>query len=78
MSTIAPASSTISPTPWSIERTNANGWKGISIKDANGHAIAYMVMQPGRDNEMANAKAIVATMAFAFAISLSRPGCITM
>lgn len=55
-------SSTISPTPWSVERTNANGWKGISIKDANGMAIAYMVMQPAGDNEMANAKAIIAAV----------------
>jgi hypothetical protein len=51
--------SSTSPLPWSVERTNANGWKGISIKDANGHAIAYMVMQPAGDNEMANAKAII-------------------
>lgn len=53
---------TISPMPWSVERTNANGWRGISIKDANGLAIAYMVMQPAGDNEMANAKAIIAAV----------------
>jgi hypothetical protein len=52
----------ISPTPWAVERTNANGWKGISIKDADGLFIAYMVMQPGGDNEMHNAKAIVAAV----------------
>lgn len=59
MSTIRPE---ISTTPWSVARTNANGWKGISILDADGLAIAYMVMQPARDNEMANAKAIVAAV----------------
>jgi hypothetical protein len=53
-STITP-----SPMPWTVERTNARGWKGISIVDANGLHIAYMVMQPAGDNEMANAKAIV-------------------
>lgn len=51
-----------SPTPWTVERTNANGWKGISIKDASGLHIAYMVMQLAGDNEMANAKAIVAAV----------------
>lgn len=54
-----PRSVTTSPTPWAIERTNANGWKGVGIKDAEGLVIAYMVMQPGRDNEMANARLIV-------------------
>lgn len=52
----------ISPTPWRVERTNMKGWKGISIMDAEGLAIAYMVMQPHRDNEMANARAIVAAI----------------
>lgn len=55
-------SDTPSLTPWVVVRTNANGWKGISIHDANGMAVAYMVMQPAGDNEMANAKAIVAAV----------------
>ena len=59
MSTIKPASGTPSPGPWTIERTNDRGWKGIGIKDANGLYIATMVMQPQADNEMTNAKLIV-------------------
>lgn len=50
------------PTPWRAERTNAKGWRGISIVDANGLALAYMVMQPAADNEWENAKAIVAAV----------------
>jgi hypothetical protein len=46
-----------SPGPYTVEHQgDKNGWRGISIKDANGHFIANMVMQPGAENEMANAQ----------------------
>lgn len=56
------ANDDISPRPWSIERTNKGGWKGICILDANGVNIARMVMQLEADNELANAQAIVAAV----------------
>lgn len=48
-----------SPAPWSVETTDANGWKGLSIKDADGVWIANLVFQHG-DNERANARVMIA------------------
>src|SRR5690348_952637 len=44
-----------SPYPATRNR-DGNGWLGIGIKDAEGLYIANMVMQPGRENELANAR----------------------
>ena len=63
-----------SPAPWRVERTNAKGWKGVSIVDANGLAVAYMVMRPDADNEMANAKAIVAAVNNAHSQGIDKNG----
>lgn len=47
------------PTPWTVESTNANGWKGLSIRAADGLFVANLVMQPGAENERENARLIV-------------------
>lgn len=50
-----------SPGPWAVDRQNdkRTGWKGVSIKAADGTYVANMVMQI-RDNEMDNARLIAA------------------
>jgi hypothetical protein len=53
----------ISPTPWRVERVKMkDGYRRLSILDANGHAVANLVMRPDADNEMHNARAIVAAI----------------
>ena len=48
------------PTPWTVESTNAHGWKGLSIRAADGTYIANVVMQPGHENERAIADLLAA------------------
>lgn len=47
--------------PWSVvrERDGSTGWRGIGIKAATGF-VANMVMRPGDENEIDNARRIVA------------------
>lgn len=47
--------------PWSVvrDRDGSTGWRGIGIKTGTGF-VANMVMRPGDENEIDNARRIVA------------------
>ena len=61
-----------SPAPWTVESTDANGWKGLSIRAADGTFIANLVMQPGAENERVHANLIAVAPAMLAALKVLR------